>query len=119
MARKFRFGVQVARPCSQDEWQAKARKLEDLGYSSIFLPDHFPNQLAPLPALMAAADATTSLRVGTMVLGNDYRHPLMLAMEAATIDMLSGGRLELGIGAGWMRIDYDAAGLAYDRPGVR
>jgi probable F420-dependent oxidoreductase len=117
--RKFRFGVQVARPCSREEWQAKARKMEELGYATLFLPDHFPNQLAPVPAMMAAADATANLRVGTMVLGNDYRHPLMLAMEAATLDILSGGRLELGIGAGWMRVDYDAAGLTYDRAGVR
>ena len=72
------------------EWAATARELEDLGYSTLFMPDHFDDQLAPMPALMAAADATTSLRVGSLVLDNDYKHPVVLAKEAATIDVLSG-----------------------------
>jgi probable F420-dependent oxidoreductase len=117
--RKFRFGVQTSRGASREAWAEKARKIEDLGYSTLFIPDHFEDQLAPLIALTAAADATTTLRLGTLVLDNDYRHPLMLAKEAATLDLLSDGRLELGIGAGWMRTDYDAAGMTYDRPGVR
>ena len=83
------------------------------------MADHLEEPLAPLPALMAAADATTTLRVGTMVLANDYRHPVMLAKEAATLDVLTEGRFELGIGAGWMLADYEPAGIRLDRPGVR
>jgi len=119
MSRKFRFGIQTPRASSGEEWAAKARKIEDLGFSALFIPDHFEDQLAPLLALTAAAAATTTLRVGTMVLDNDYRHPLVLAKELATLDVLSGGRLEIGIGAGWMRSDYTQSGIPYDRPGVR
>ncbi len=117
--RRFRFGVQMATAASAEEWAAQARKAEDLGFDSIFMPDHFGDQLAPVPALMAAADATTTLRVGALVFGNDYRHPVVLAKEAATIDVLSGGRFELGLGAGWMNTDYEQSGIAHDRPGVR
>ncbi len=118
-ARKFRFGVQTSRAASRDEWAAKARKIEDLGFSTLLMPDHFEDQYAPVPALMAAADATTTLRIGTLVFDNDYKHPVVLAKEAATLDVLSGGRLELGIGAGWMTSDYEQAGMAYDAPGER
>ena len=118
-AHKFRFGVQTSRGRSAAEWAEKARKIESLGYSTLFIPDHFDDQLAPMPAMMAAADATTTLRVGSLVLDNDYKHPLVLAKEAATLDLLSGGRLELGLGAGWMETDYVASGIPYDRPGVR
>ena len=83
------------------------------------MPDHFGDQLAPMPALMAAADATTTLRVGALVFDNDYKHPVVLAKELATIDLLSGGRVEFGIGAGWMITDYEQAGMPYDPPGVR
>jgi probable F420-dependent oxidoreductase len=83
------------------------------------MPDHCWDQLAPVPALMAAAQATTRLRIGSLVFANDYKHPAVLAKEAATLDFLSGGRLELGLGAGWMTADYDALGLQYDSPGVR
>src|SRR3954463_13067962 len=100
--RKFRFGVQASNVASGAEWAALARKAEDLGFSTLFLPDHFGDQLAPVPALMAAAAATTTLRVGALVFDNDYKHPLVLAKELATIDRLSGGRLEVGLGAGWM-----------------
>jgi probable F420-dependent oxidoreductase len=108
----------MVRARTREQWDEHARKLEELGYS-LLMPDHFEDQLSPLPALTAAACATKTLRVGSIVLGNDYRHPVVLAMEAATLDLLSGGRVELGIGAGWMRSDYEAAGLAYERPGVR
>jgi probable F420-dependent oxidoreductase len=117
--RPFRFGVQLSTPLAGRTWRETARQVESLGYSTLFIPDHFGDQLAPMVALAAAAEATTTLRVGPLVLDNDYRHPLVTAKEAATLDVLSGGRLELGIGAGWMRTDYDEAGLAYDRPGVR
>jgi probable F420-dependent oxidoreductase len=93
--------------------------VEELGYATLCVPDHFDDQLAPIPALLAAASATTTLRVGTLVLDNDYRHPVLTAKEAATLDVLSGGRFELGIGAGWLRSDYDQSGIACDPPGVR
>lgn len=117
--RTFRFGVQVSSAASASEWASLARKAEDLGYAALFMPDHFGAQLAPVPALMAAADATTDLRVGCLVFDNDYKHPVVLAKEAATIDVLSGGRLELGIGAGWMNSDYEQSGIQHDRAGVR
>jgi probable F420-dependent oxidoreductase len=115
----FRFGVQVSQVDSASQWRDKARKLEDLGFSTLFMPDHFGQELAPLPAIAMAAAHTTTLRVGSLVFDNDYKHPAILAKEAATIDLLSDGRLELGIGAGWMRTDYDQLGLPYDPPAVR
>lgn len=96
-----------------------AKQIEQLGYSTFTMPDHFGGQLAPVPALMAAADATEHLRIGALVFDNDYRHPVVLAKELATMDVLSEGRVEIGLGAGWMASDYAAAGIAYDRPGVR
>ena len=101
MAKKFRFGIQSSNAASREEWADKARKIEDLGYSTLFIPDHFNDQLAPIPALMAAADATSTLRLGTLVLDNDYRHPLVLAKEFATLDGLTGGRVEVGVGRSW------------------
>lgn len=117
--RRFRFGAQMSFAATRDEWVAKARRVEELGYSTLSVPDHFDDQLAPFPALMAAAAATTTLRVGTLVLDNDYRHPLLTAKEAATVDLLSGGRLELGMGAGWLRSDYEQSGIGCDPPAVR
>lgn len=117
--RPFRFGIQLANARSGAEWAELARKAEDLGYSTLFAPDHFDDQLAPIPALMAAADATHELRLGSLVLDNDYKHPVVTAKEAATIDLLSDGRLELGIGAGWMASDYDHAGITMDEASVR
>ncbi len=101
-------------------WRESARHIEALGYSTLFMPDHFiDTRLAPMVALAIAAEATTTLRVGALVFDNDYKHPAILAKEMATIDLLSEGRAELGIGAGWMKVDYDALGLVYDSPGVR
>src|SRR6188474_689935 len=117
--RPFRFGVQLSQGQSRDDWVGHARKVEDLGYSTLFMPDHFGDQLAPVPAMMAAADATTELKVGALVFDNDYKHPVVLAKEAATIDVLSGGRTEFGLGAGWMRSDYEQSGIPYDEPAVR
>ena len=119
--RTFRFAAQLSKAPAGDaaSWAAQARKAEDLGYSTLLMPDHFGDQLAPVPAMMAAADATTDLRVGALVFDNDYRHPVVLAKEAATLDLLSGGRLELGLGAGWMRSDYEESGIAYDPPALR
>jgi probable F420-dependent oxidoreductase len=117
--RPFRFGVQLSRAESGAAWRALVRKVEDLGYSSVLLPDHFGDQFAPMVALAVAAEATTRLRVGTLVLANDFRHPLVLAKEAATLDLLSEGRLELGLGAGWMTSDYEQSGIVLDPPAQR
>ncbi|MDQ4068336.1 MAG: TIGR03621 family F420-dependent LLM class oxidoreductase [Actinomycetota bacterium] len=117
--RRFRFGAQLSHAGSAEEWAAKARRVEELGYSTLCVPDHFDDQLAPLPALVAAAEATTTLRVGTLVLANDYRHPLLVAKEAATVDLLSGGRMELGMGAGWLASDYEQSGMACEPASVR
>ncbi len=100
-------------------WPQTARRVEELGFSNLVVPDHFDDQYAVGPALAAAAAATTTLRLSALVYGNDYRHPVMVAKEVATLDILSGGRMDLGLGAGWKRVDYDEAGLEYDRPGVR
>jgi probable F420-dependent oxidoreductase len=97
-----------------------ARRAEALGYSTLFVPDHFvDHELAPTVALAHVAAVTDTLRVGSLVLGNDYKHPVVLAREMATLDLCSDGRLELGIGAGWMTADYDKAGIPLDPPGVR
>lgn len=117
--RRFRFGIQLSRAGNAAEWAELARRAEDLGYSCLLMPDHFGPQLATGPALTAAADATRSLRVGTLVLDNDYKHPVVTAKEMATLDLLSEGRLELGIGAGWMASDYEQSGIPLDPPGVR
>ena len=117
--RPFRFGVVVGDAGSGEDWVLKARKAEDLGYSTLLVPDHFMPQLSPMIALAAAAGATQSLRLGTMVLDNDFRHPAVLAKEAATLDLLSSGRLQLGLGAGWMTTDYEQTGIDFDAPGVR
>ena len=115
----FRFGVQLSRAETGPAWRSLVRKIEDLGFSSVLIPDHFDDQFAPVVALTSAAESTTTLRVGTLVLGNDYRHPLLVAKEAATLDLLSEGRLELGIGAGWLTSDYDQSGITLDSPAVR
>jgi probable F420-dependent oxidoreductase len=115
----FRFGLQCRGPAEGGGWRDLARRLEAEGWSSLTVADHLDEGLAPVPALMAAADATTTLTVGSMVLANDYRHPVVVAKEAATLDVLSGGRFELGIGAGWTTADYDAAGFTLDRAGRR
>jgi probable F420-dependent oxidoreductase len=118
--RRFRFGVAVTTAASGTAFCDLARRAEALGYSTLFVPDHFVDHpFAPMPALAAAAAVTSTLRIGPLVLGNDYKHPVVLAREAATLDVLSDGRLELGIGAGWMTVDYEKAGIPLDRPGVR
>jgi probable F420-dependent oxidoreductase len=118
--RKFRFGVITPKCGSGKELTEQARKAEALGYSSFFVPDHFiEHDLAPTVALAHVAAVTDTLRVGPLVLGNDYKHPVVLAREMASLDMLSDGRLELGIGAGWMTADYEKAGMPLDRAGVR
>ncbi len=117
--RPFRFGVTGVSARSRKEWVEKVKKAEALGFATLLTWDHFDDSLAPLPALVAAADATTSLRLAPCVLSNDYRHPVLLAREAATLDLLSDGRFELGLGAGWNRDEYQRAGLPFDPPSVR
>ena len=119
--RKFRFAAQLSKAPDGTArgWAEQARKAEDLGYSTLFMPDHFGDQLAPMPALAAVAAATGNLRLGALVFGNDYRHPVVLAKEAATLDVLSEGRFEMSLGAGWMKTDYEEAGMTYDPPKVR
>ena len=107
------------RPADAASWIELAERVEALGYSTLTMPDHFDDQLAPVPALMAAADATETLRVGALVWDNDYKHPVVLAKELATIDLLSEGRLEIGLGAGWMAADYEQSGIPYDSAKVR
>lgn len=116
--RPFRFGINHV-TLSREEWQETARKAEALGYDTLIAQDHFGSQLAPLPALVAAADVTSRLRLATIVLDNDFRHPALVAKEAATVDVLSNGRMELGLGAGWLQSDYDKTGLPYDSPSER
>jgi probable F420-dependent oxidoreductase len=115
----FRFGVQASKANTLDLWVDLAHRCEDKGYSCLTMPDHFDDQLAPVPALMTAANVTTNLRIGALVWDNDYKHPAVLAKELATMDVLSDGRLELGIGAGWMISDYEQMGIPYDSAKVR
>jgi probable F420-dependent oxidoreductase len=115
----FRFGVQALSQPDRKSWIDLAQRTEAAGFDVLTMPDHFTDQLAPVPALMSVADATTKLRVGALVWDNDYKHPVVLAKELATMDLLSEGRLELGIGAGWMISDYEQSGIPYDRAGLR
>lgn len=118
--RPFRFSAVLRMAADGREWADKARRLEDTGFDTLLVPDHLVGpRFAPIAAMTAAACATTRLNVGTLVFANDFRHPAVLAKEAATIDILSGGRLEFGLGTGWMAHDYRQAGLPLDPPGVR
>src|SRR5690349_5059577 len=117
--RRFRFAVETHEPLSGKSWPDTARAMEALGYSTLFVPDHFDEGLGPIAAMATAATATTTLRVGALVFDCDFRHPAVLARELATIDLLSEGRLEVGLGAGWKRLDYDRSGITMDAPKVR
>lgn len=122
--RPFRFGVINEHMLAPAAWLDHVRRIEALGYNTLlirdhFVPDYFGEQYAPLVALAAAAGITSRLRLGTMVLANDFRHPVLLAKETATLQAFSGGRFELGIGAGWLRAEYAGAGLPFDTAGTR
>ena len=130
--RPFRFGLQAFSAGSAKEWYDTARQAEELGYDTLFLTDHYfgpgeiasssghrPVDVAPISAMMAAAAMTTTLKVGCRVFAVDYHNPVVLAKELATIDLLTDGRLEVGLGAGWVAAEYDGLGIPMDRPGVR
>jgi len=126
--RPFRFAVQTSRASSAKEWTDTARRVEDAGYSALVLSDHYlgsgtkangAQDLAAVPAIAAAAAVTSTLRVGARVFGIDFHHPAVLAKEAATLDLLSDGRLELGLGAGWTGDEYEMLGIPFDPAGTR
>ncbi len=132
MSKPFRFGLQAYAPASGKDWRDLARKAEDMGFSSFHLADHVigpgpalsatghPVQtVAAIPAMAVAAEATNTIKIGCRVLCVDYRNPVMLAKEVATLDFFSEGRLELGLGAGWLQNEYEAMGIPFDRAGVR
>ncbi len=119
MTRFFRFGVQLWTVPSRAGWRDKVRRVEDLGYDTVVVADHIGDGVAPLQGLTAAADASDNLRLGTLVLDNDFRHPVVLAREVAALDVLSDGRFELGLGAGWLGRDYERLGIFFDPPSVR
>ncbi|MCX4702535.1 LLM class F420-dependent oxidoreductase [Streptomyces sp. NBC_01352] len=118
MSRPFRFGASMIVPAPAEEWRAKCRRAEDLGYDVILVPDHL-GMVAPFPALVAAAEATTRPRLGTFVLNAGFWNPALLAREVATTDALTGGRLELGLGTGYVQAEHDTAHLPYGSPGER
>jgi len=131
-SRPFRFAVQAFEATSAKEWADVARRAEDLGYSTLFATDHYfgpgsiaessghrPVDLAPIASMMAAAAVTRELRVGCRVFNVDLHHPVVLAKELATVDLLTVGRLEVGLGAGWVAAEYEGLGVHMDRPGVR
>jgi probable F420-dependent oxidoreductase len=119
MPRPFRFGVSAYKADSGDDWKNKARQIEGMGYSILLIADHFGPGVAPFTAMAVAAAATDTLRIGTFVLDNDFRHPAIVAKEIATLDVLSDGRVELGLGAGWRLEDYTETGIPFDPPKVR
>ncbi|MET9968648.1 LLM class F420-dependent oxidoreductase [Streptomyces sp. NPDC006356] len=116
--RPFRFGVNLMTSAPADEWRAKCRRAEELGYDVILVPDHL-GMPAPFPALVAAAEATQRPRLGTFVLNAGFWNPALLAREVATTDALTGGRLELGLGTGYVKAEHDTAGLPWLSPGER
>jgi probable F420-dependent oxidoreductase len=117
--RPFRFGTGHFIEETASAWIDRMRQIEAYGYDTFLMPDHLGHQFAPVPALLAAALATTTLRIGPLVIAADFRHPVMLAKEMATLDVLADGRLEFGIGAGWLKAEYDRAGMPFDPPGIR
>jgi probable F420-dependent oxidoreductase len=118
-ARRFRFAADLHQTLPGRSWTDTVREVEGMGYSTVFVPDHFDEGPGPIAAMAAAAAVTTTLNVGTLVLDCDFRHPAVLARELATIDLMSEGRLELGLGAGWKQLDYDRSGIPMDKPSVR
>jgi len=120
VARKIRFSTQSGGQPTGEEWLARAKRLEDIGYATLSMPDHMVGGAwSNMPALGAAAAATSRLRLGNLVLDNDFRNPVVLAREFATLDVISNGRVEVGLGAGWFDRDYQSTGIPFDRGRVR
>ncbi len=132
MTRPFRFAVQAYRAGSAAEWRGIAQRVEALGYSTLHVADHYigagpaldatghrVQTLACIPAMTYAAASTTTLRIGSRMLNVGYHVPAVLAKEVASIDVLSEGRLELGLGAGWLAAEYEAMGIPFGTPGER
>ncbi|MEM8905283.1 MAG: TIGR03621 family F420-dependent LLM class oxidoreductase [Actinomycetota bacterium] len=117
--RPFRFGINDRLVDDVEQWRDIARRAEGGGFDILHIADHLSDQLLGLAPLVTAAEATTDLRVGTLVLNHDFRHPVVLAREAATVELLTDGRFELGLGAGHMAHEYESAGLTFDPPGRR
>src|SRR3954454_3766930 len=119
--RPFRFGVVAAQAQSADQWSSMARRAEEIGFSTFLIPDTLGPTLSPIPALTAVAVATSRLRIGSYVFANDLRNPVLLARECATLDFLSGGRFELGVGAGRPGAEADnlKLGIPFESGGVR
>jgi probable F420-dependent oxidoreductase len=117
--RPIRFGTGGGRGSDPVQLIALARRAEEIGYATFGMADHFGTALAPVIALQAVADATEKLRLTQFVLAEGFRHPAVLAKELATLDVLSGGRLEVGLGAGWMRSEFEQAGIPFDKASVR
>ena len=120
----FRFGVMLESVRDEHSLRETVRRAESAGYATVLIRDHFAAepfgpQLAPLTTLATVAAHSTSLRLGTLVIDNDFRHPAVLAKEIATLDLLSGGRVELGLGAGWLAAEYHQTGIPFDTPGTR
>jgi probable F420-dependent oxidoreductase len=116
----FRFAVHTGGGSDPTaDWAGFVRRADELGYGAVYVTDHLGHQLSPIAAMATAAAISPRLRIGGYVFANDFRHPLLLAREAATLDRLTGGRLDLGLGAGWMRADYRRLGMTYDPPPVR
>ncbi len=117
--RPFRFLAEAVLPVSARTLAEEARRAEAMGFSVLVIPDHLVDQLAPIPAMATMAAATERLRIGTFVFNNDLRHPAVLAQDLASLDVLSGGRLEIGMGGGWNRPEYDAIGIPFEPVGTR
>ena len=115
----FRFGVYSAVAPTMSAWRDQARSAEDLGYSTLYVSDHLDSQFGPLVATTVAAEATSTLHVGPFVFNNDFRHPVVLAKEIATLGLAAEGRVEVGLGAGSLRSDYEQSGIEYDELAVR
>ena len=115
----FRFGVYGAVAPTMAAWRDQARMAEDLGYSTLYVSDHLDAQFGPLVAMTVAAEATSTLHVGSFVLNNDLRHPVVLAKEIATLGLAAEGRIEVGLGAGWLASDYEQTGMEFEQLAVR
>lgn len=120
MDRTIRFATQSGGPPTGAEWLARAKRLEDMGYSTLAMPDHMVGGAwSTMPALGAVAAVTNTLRLGNLVIDNDFRNPVVLAREFATLDVISDGRVEIGLGAGWFDRDYQGTGIPFDRGRTR